>query len=286
MPAVVEPKTGVLSEAVASGCFETMHAYEGKIFRLDAHIERLEASSRYLGVSVSMSRKELVRKLSMALKTSGLKEATVRVALLPQRSRAKKSLVSIIVQPSESPSSTAYKQGITAAVVPTKKFSVAAIDPRAKYSARISSILAIAEAQLRGVDEALFMDDLGCVTESTASNFGIIKNGRLLTPPCWLGLLGGITRDVTLEAAARIGVPVSEIPLTRHEVYTADEAFLSSTTKEILPIRMVDGRRIGSETPGPFTRRLQRAFTALVRKELGLQPRVTRSRKRVSHGRH
>lgn len=286
MPSVVEPKTGVLSEAVASGCFETMHAYEGRIFRLDAHLNRLEASSRYLGVAVSVSRKELARKLSAALKTSGLKEATVRVALLPQTLRTKKSLVSIIVQPSESPSSMVYRQGITTAIVPTKKFSVAAIDPRSKYSARISSILATVEAQLRGVDEALFMDDLGSVTESTASNFGIIKNGRVLTPPCWLGLLGGITRDVTLEAAARIGVPVSEVPLTRHEVYTADEAFLSSTTKEILSIRMVDGRRIGSEIPGPLTRRLQRAFTTLVREELGLQTRAKRSRKRVTYGRY
>jgi len=106
------------------------------------------------------------------------------------------------------------------------------------------------------------------VTESTASNFGIIKGGGLLTPPCWLGLLAGITRQVVLELAAHVAIPVREIPLTRHELYNADEALLSSTTKEILPVTVIDGRRIGTGKPGPYTRRLHRAFRQLVQQEL------------------
>ena len=271
MPSLIEPspQQPVPTETVSNGCFETMRAYRGRIFRLDGHLDRLYASARDLGTRAPANRRRLRQQLAQALSRSGLREAVVRVALLPQW--CAEAQASIVVQPVHLPSPTAYRRGIRVAIVPTRKFSVGSIDPQAKYSARLGSILAVMDARLRGVDEALFMDTLGYVTESTASNFAVIKGGSILTPPCWLGLLAGITRDVLVELAASLRLPIQESPLTRHEVYNAEEAFLSSTIKEILAVTSIDGRRIGTGRPGPITKRLHRAFRQFVRRELTLQ---------------
>ena len=99
----------------------------------------------------------------------------------------------------------------------------------------------------------------------------MIQRGMMVTPPCWLGLLAGITRDVLFELAAHLSLPIREAPLTRHDVYNAEEAFLSSTLKEVLAVTWVDGRRIGTGRPGPVTQQLRRAFRQLVRQELRLR---------------
>ena len=279
MPSVAEPRSGpVPTEAASNGCFETMRAYHARIFRLEQHLDRLESSARYLGLCAPLQRSRIRSRLTEALRASGIQEAIVRIALLPQprgirRAEAPDVLPSVVVQPVQLPTAQAYRQGIRVAVVPTRKSAVNAIDPRAKYSARLGSILAVADAQLRGVDEALFLDALGGVTESTASNFFIVARGGLVTAPCWIGLLQGVTRDVIGELANALRIPLREEPITRHDVYTADEAFLSSTIKEVLAVTTVDGRRIGSGVCGPMTARLHRAFKALVAKELRHGPR-------------
>lgn len=265
MPIHADAPRGALPRAWASnGCFETMRAYGGRIFRLDAHLDRLYASAMYLDVHAP-ERRRLKPQLLHALASSSMREAVVRIALLPKGAAATPS---IVVRPVPRPSASAYRRGIRLAIVPTRKFAVSTIDPQAKYSARLGSVLAVMEAQLRGANEALWMDAMGTVTESTASNFGIVREGVIVTPPCWLGLLAGITRDVLFELARELGVPIREVPLTRHEVYNADEAFLTSTLKEILAVTTIDGRRIRTGRPGPLTRRLQRAFRELVETEL------------------
>ena len=264
---LAEPPVGALPhEERSNGCFETMRAYEGRIFRLEAHLDRLEASATSLGTMISMSRAELARRLKAALARSGIQEAVVRVAMIP--SPKGPAQPHIVVQPIQLLPAAAYRRGIRVAVVPARKFSVGSIDPRAKYSARLGSVMAVTDAQLRGVDEALFMDAMGSVTESTASNFGIVARGEILTPPCWLGLLAGITRDVLFEAAGMAHRLIREAPLTRHDIYNAQEAFMTSTLKEVLPVTMVDGRTIGTGRPGPVTRRLRQAFREVVRREL------------------
>ena len=169
------------------------------------------------------------------------------------------------------PAASVYRKGLRIAVVPARKFAVGSISSQAKYSARLSSVLAVMDAQLRGVDEALFMDETGSVTESTASNFGIVSRGVILTPPCSLGLLAGITRQVLFELAGELAVPIREVPLTRHELYNAEETFLTSTIKEVLAVTVIDGRIIGAGRPGPITVELQRAFRRLVKRELTLR---------------
>jgi len=267
MPAS-ELHLGKAPETLSSGCFETLRAYEGCLFRLDAHMERLTASAQSLGLRLPTTRRALGRQLTRALQRAGVREAIVRVALIPRGPQLVRA--SIVVQPVLLPPALAYREGISIVVVPTRKFPVGVINPQVKYSARLASVLALADAHLRCVDEALFLDPMGSVTESTASNFAIIRRGALLTPPCWLGLLAGITRDVLMELAHQLRLPVHEIPLTRHDLYNADEALLLSTIKEVLPVTRIDGRLIGTGRPGPVTRRLHQAFRRLVRRELAL----------------
>ena len=278
------PRWWLPHETRSNGCFETMRAYQGKIFRLNAHLDRLYASAKFLGTRAPIDREHLGRRLRSALERSGLREAVVRVALMPGDGEAHPHTTlsaseaefgvgahpSIVVQRVGLPSASAYRRGIRVAIVPARKFAVGSITPQAKYSARLGSVLAVMEAQLRGMDEALFMDALGYVTESTASNFGIIRQGTILTAPCSTGLLAGITRDVLFELADGLEVPIREMPFTRHDVYNAEEAFLSSTIKEVLAVTSVDGRRIGTGRPGPITKRLRRAFRELVQRELNL----------------
>lgn len=269
MTTLIEPRHGPVPDVwETNGCFETMRAYQGRIFRLASHVDRLIASARFLGTVLPGSGKQLEQRLKEALARSGLQEAVVRIALIPQRGAL--SRPNIVVQPAVPPLASAYRDGLRLAVIPTRKFSVGSISPQAKYSARLGSVLAVRDAQLRGVDEALFLDATGSVTESTASNIGIVSSGEVLTPPCWLGLLAGITREVLFELADELGVTMRETPLTRHDLYNADEAFLTSTLKEVMPVTWIDGRRIGTGRPGSVTRRLRRAFRRLVRRELRL----------------
>ena len=267
MSRLVEPPREALPKAsLSNGCFETMRAYSGKIFRVEDHLDRLYASAQFLGTRISPDRASLQRRLTGALKRSGLQEAVVRIALLPKPQGAARP--SIVVVPVIVPPALAYRRGIRVAVIPSRKFSVGSIDAQAKYSARLGSVLAVMDAQLRGVDEALFMDAMGSVTESTASNFGIVQGGVIQTPPCWLGLLAGITRDVLFELARALHLPIQEVPLTRHDLYNADEAFMTSTLKEVLAVTRIDGRTIGTGRPGPVTKRLLQAFRQLIRREM------------------
>lgn len=264
---LADPQWGTLPQAeLSNGCFETMRAYGGRIFRLTDHLKRLEASAAFLGTTRSLSRRELAGRLTQALSRSGVRDAVVRMALVPTRGGPAQP--HIVVQPVQRIPTSTYRRGIRVAIVPARKFAVGSIDPQAKYSARLGSVLAVMDAQLRGVDEALFMDQMGSVTESTASNVGIVSRGVILTPPCWLGLLAGITRDVLFELARELRVVIREAPLTRHEIYNANEAFLTSTLKEVLPVTVIDGRTIGTGRPGPVTKQLWRAFRQLVRREL------------------
>ncbi len=269
MPAFVnEARRPLPHETQTNGCFETMRAYHRRIFRLEDHLDRLYASAAFLGTRIPANRGLLRRQLLSALATSGIREAVVRIALMPQPHGL--ASPSIVVQPVSVPPPSAYRRGLRVAVVPTRAYAVGAITPQAKYSARLGSVLAVLDAQQRGADEALFLDPTGYVTESTASNFGIVREGTILLPPCWLGLLAGITRDVLFELGTSIRVPVHETCLTRHELYNAQEAFLLSTLKEVMPVTNIDGRRIANGRPGPISKRLQRAFRQLLRRELHL----------------
>lgn len=276
--AVRIPEQWALPDTVSSsGGFETMRAYAGRIFRLDQHLDRLEGTAQYLGLRLTLARAQLRDRLVQSLRDSGIREAVVRVALIPVEMDAasgwRTAQPSIVVIPAQWPPAELYRRGIKVAVVPTRKFPINQISPQAKYSSRLGSVMAVMDAQLRQVDEALFMDALGYVTESTASNFGVVARGAFIVPPCWLGLLAGVTWGALAEAVAAAGLRYRETPLTRHDVYNAEEAFVSSTLKELLPVTIIDGRRIGAGRPGPWAPKLHRAFRRIVQRELALPAR-------------
>ncbi len=271
MPSRAEPSEWNVREVeTGNGCFETMRAYRGVIFRLEAHLDRLEASAKFLGLAMP-DRAGLSRSLNGALARSRIREATVRIAMTPADAPSRDDRPAepmMMVREAIVPPASLYRRGAKLAVVPTRTFSMGGVSQQAKYSARLGSVCAVMEAQLRGADEALWLDANGCVTESTASNFACVREGRLLTPPCNQGLLPGVTRAVLFELARELSIPAGEARLTRHEVYNAEEAFLLSTLKDVLPVTEIDGRAIGGGRPGPVGKRLLAAFRRLVKREI------------------
>lgn len=266
MPKLVHPENFDLpTEWNSNGCFETMRVYRGRMFRFDAHLDRLYASAKSLG-TITPSRKNVRREVLSLLEKSQMKEAVVRIAFYPQSGQVAQLVTKVLPVPKISPD--AYRKGIEVAIVPGQSFQVSAIDAKAKYSARLGSKLAIMDAQVRGVDEAVFMGPHGYVTENTASNIGLVKNGQIKTPPCSLGLLWGITRDVLFQIGEEIQMPVQEMPLTRHDFYNADEVFMTSSIKEVMPVTRMDGRLIAQGKPGPVTQKLRERFHACMLREI------------------
>jgi branched-chain amino acid aminotransferase len=160
-----------------------------------------------------------------------------------------------------------YRQGLAIITVPTVRNLPEALNPQIKSLNYLNNILAKIEAVNCGYDEAIMLDALGYVAECTGDNIFIVKDGHLYTPPQCMGTLRGITRDAVLEIAGRDTIPVHEHVITRHEVYNADECFLTGTAAEIIPVIKVDGRAIGAAKPGKLTWELIRKFRLLTRKE-------------------
>ena len=234
----------------ASGAFETCRVRKGKVLHLEEHLERLESSLRTLGFP---RWEEQGARNSLAEAVRGVKEGYVRIAV---RRRGKPRVV--VHRHAGIPySKKQIRRGVSVTTVPTRVPAVEAVQTRVKSSERLSSILARMEAP--GVVEVLRIGPQGYLTEGTISNLFLVKGGAVRTPPAWLGVLGGVTRSHVIEAAKRMKIPVEEIPLTRHDLFNAEEAFLTNVLMGILPIRQADGRAIGAATPGPLTRRLMRA---------------------------
>ena len=160
-----------------------------------------------------------------------------------------------------------YDEGLSIVTVPTRRNVPEALNPRIKSLNYLNNILAKIEGKLSGCVEALMLTDSGFVCECTGDNIFCLRQNVLLTPPVYLGALKGITRGVVMDLAAARGLTVQETPFTRHELFTADEVFLTGTAAEIVPVTRLDGRVIGSGRPGPQTRALTAAFRDLVAQE-------------------
>lgn len=239
------------------GCFETMRAYDGRILELEAHLERLWDSARALLLPVAETPAAAKRAVLGALARSHHRSALVRIQLVAAGVGVQ---LRVVVQPFHPLPERLFREGVRLVTVPTRKAPVAAIDYQSKASARLGSVLAVIEAAQAGGFEGVMLGREGWATETTISNLFAVRGGRLLTPPCRLGVLAGITRQLVMEVARGAGLSTVECPLTRHDLYNADELFLSSTTKELLPVVRLDGRAIGTGRPGPVSRRLHRAL--------------------------
>lgn len=254
------------------GVFEGIRAYDGKIFRLREHLERLYDSAKAIALTIPMTIEEMTSMTEEALRHSGIGNAYLRhivtrgvgdLGLDPRN--CPRPTVILIVDTIKLFKADVIARGLTVVTAGTPIPHREALSPRVKSLNYLAHIMAKLEGINAGADEVIMLDAGGTVAEGSGQNLFVVKKGVLKTTPPWAGILQGVTRDAVLELAHGMGMPVQETMLNRYDIYTADEAFFTGTASELVAIRSVDNRQIGAAWPGPVTKRLQEAFAALVR---------------------
>ncbi len=256
------------------GVFEGIRAYHGRVFKLDAHVDRLFESAHTLGIQVPLSRQEMIDAILETVRRTGLRDAYIRPVVsrgpgdlgIDPRKCPRPNVV-VIVDSIQLYPEEAYRKGLRMITTSTRQRPVDVLNPRIKTCNYLNNILARMEANLVGVDEGLMLTTEGYVAECTADNVFVVKSGRVLTPPAYLGILQGVTRQTVLDLCAGLGIPAVEQVLTLHDMYTADECFLTGTGAELGPVVELDGRKIGTGRPGPMTLRILGAFRELAARE-------------------
>ncbi|MFO0880576.1 MAG: branched-chain-amino-acid transaminase [Gemmataceae bacterium] len=254
------------------GVFEGIRVYSGKIFRLHEHIERLYESARSILLEMPWSRERMTEEVRRTVEANQKQDGYIRLVVtrgvgnlgLDPNKCAEPQVIIIVDDISLYPARM-YDEGmeiITSSVIRSHPNT---ISPRIKSLNYLNNILAKIEANRAGVPEALMLNHMGEVAECTADNLFLVKHGVVRTPPLNAGILEGVTRNTVIELAQAAGITVQEVALTRHDVYTADELFLTGTGAEIIPVVKVDGRPIGSGKPGPVSRQLRERYQILVR---------------------
>jgi branched-chain amino acid aminotransferase len=253
------------------GIYETLRTYDGRVFLFDRHLRRLRNSARLIDLALPFTNDELAARIrdTIAAANLGGAEAYVRVLVTrgvgeltyDPKATPTPSWV-IIVKPLVPPSAETYARGVKVGLVDVVRNHPQSVNPMIKSNNLMNSALAAQQALKRGAFEAVMRNYRGELTECTQSNLFIVKNGAALTPPLESGLLPGITREYLFEIGPEIGVEIREQVLRDEDLFAADEAFLSSTTRELLPIVVVDEREIGAGSPGPITLELLKAFRA------------------------
>lgn len=252
------------------GVFEGIRFYHGRVFKLEEHIARLYDSARAICLEIPLSVAGMTEALLSTIRANGLEDGYVRLVVtrgkgdlgLNPRLCPKASVIIIAARISLY-SDALYENGLDIITCATRRTSHAALPPAIKSLNYLNNIMAKIEALQANASEALMLNDQGYVAECTADNVFIIKGGRLFTPPVSAGSLKGITRAAVLDLALELGVPVSEPELTRYDIFTADECFLTGTAAEVIPVVKVDSRPIGDGKPGPVTLQLLAAFREL-----------------------
>jgi branched-chain amino acid aminotransferase len=254
------------------GVFEGLRSYSGRVFRLGQHIDRLFDSARAIHLVIPMGKDELAQAVKDTLAANRLVDAYIRIVVTrgsgslgldPRRTSNPQVIIitdSISLYPDEY-----YRDGLKIVTAGTIRNHPGALSPRIKSLNYLNNILAKIEATNAGCLEALMLNHKGDVAECTGDNIFAVRKGELHTPSLDSGLLEGITRDAVIELARGRGVTVVERAMDRHDIYTADECFLTGTAAEVIPVVEVDGRPIGDGKPGPVTRDLLDRFHALVR---------------------
>jgi branched-chain amino acid aminotransferase len=247
--------------------FETIRTYSGRPFALDEHLARLARSAERVFISLPVALDEMAREVEHGIRLAANAESFARIMLTRgtgplglDPDLAEKPSRVILIEPFAPPTAEAYDQGIEAIVVHAARAHDATPAAGAKIANYLTSLLAIREARRRGAVEAFIVDARGSVLEGTTSNVFLVKGGELVTPPENVGILAGITRAYVLRDADAAGIRTSLREVRESELFEADELFISSTLREIVPVVRLDGRPIGGGRPGPVTRRLHAAF--------------------------
>ena len=271
-----EAKVSVFDHGLlyGDGVFEGIRLYDGNIFRLDQHLERLEYSAKAILLGLPLSRGELSQITCETCRINGFNDAYIRLVVtrgvgdlgLAPWLCPKPTLFVIASRISLYPEEH-YAQGLAIVTVPTRRIGPAALPPTIKSLNYLNNILAKIEARQFGALEAIMLNEQGYVAECTAENVFIVHRGAILTPAASAGALLGITRGAILDIGDELGVPVREVSLTRYDIWCAEECFLSGTGAEVIPVVKIDGREIGPGKPGPITHRVLTSFRRRVRVE-------------------
>ncbi len=272
-----EAKVSVFDHGVlyGDGIFEGIRAYNGRVFRLEEHIDRLYESAKSILLDIGLSKEEMTEALLETLRINKLRDAYVRLVVtrgkgdlgLDPRSCPKATVFIIAAQIQLYPEEF-YEKGLELVTVPTRRNIVEGVNPRIKSLNYLNNVMAKIEANLAGVPEAILLNSEGYVTECTGDNIFIVKNGEIITSPPYLGILEGVTRNFILEIAKKMGYATAEKVFTRHDIFVADECFLSGTAAEMVPVVKVDGRVIGDDgQPGEISKTLIKKFRELVKDE-------------------
>jgi len=254
------------------GVFEGIRSYGGKVFRLEEHLDRLWNSAKAIWLQIPISKEQMAQGIEETLKENGIEDGYIRVVVTRgsgtlglDPNRCSDPQVVIITDYISLYPDELYQKGLEIITVSTVRNHPAALSPRIKSLNYLNNILAKIEGLQAGCIEALMLNTKGEVAECTGDNLFLVRKGRILTPPMEAGILEGITRDVVIGLARGQGIEVAEIPLTKHDIYIADECFLTGTAAEVVPVVKVDSRTIGDGAPGPVTRDLIVRFHKLTR---------------------
>ena len=270
------------------GVYETLRTYNGQPFLFDRHMRRLRQSSGMIALPVPLTDTQIEQRFRETMRVAGLGddadgEAYIRILvtrgigeLTYDPAATPTPSVVVIVKPNVDPPREAFERGVKVALVSVMRNHPGTVNPLIKSNSLLNNALAMQEALRAGAFEGVMRNTKGELAECTQSNLFIVKDGAALTPPIDAGLLPGITREFLFEVGAAVGIPVREAVLEDADLFGADESFLTSTTRELVPITQVDDRAIGNGTPGPVTRALLDAFRRRAQ-ALTARPTIARS---------
>ena len=270
-----EAKVSVFDHGLlyGDGVFEGIRAYNGKVFRLDAHIDRLYDSAKTINLKPPFTKEKMKDLVVETLRKNKLRDGYIRpvitrgvgdLGLDPRK--CPKPTVFIIAVEWGAMYGDLYEKGLKAVSVSVRRNPAEALPPNAKTLNYLNNILAKMESYLKGGDEAIIFDTNGYLSEGSGDNIFVVKNGVIATPPS-LNNLRGITQQVVVECAKDLGIEVKWQNLGFFDLYTADEVFVTGTAAEVAPIVEIDGRSIGSGKPGPVTKKLMKAFREVTKRE-------------------
>ena len=252
------------------GIFEGIRFYNGRVFRLEQHIRRLYDCARAILIKIPLTREEMIAATCATVRANGLKDGYIRLVItrgvgpmgLSPFKCPKPSVIiiadTISLYPEES-----YRTGLTMATVATRRPSHDILSPQVKSLNYLNNIMAKVEALQAGAEEGLMLNDVGLVAECTGDNIFIVRDGVISTPPLSAGALDGITRGAVFDIAQELGIAIREREFSRHDVFIADECFLTGTAAEVIAAVKLDGREIGDGKPGAVTQRVIARFREL-----------------------
>ncbi|MCX7698581.1 MAG: branched-chain-amino-acid transaminase [Candidatus Goldbacteria bacterium] len=249
------------------GVFEGIRIYDGNIFRLKEHIDRLYNSAKFIMLDIGMSKEQMIKETIKVVSASKIRNGYIRLVVtrgvgdlgLDPR-KCSKPTYFIIVDNIKLYPEEFYKKGLEITTVAIRRNISEALNPQVKSLNYLNNILAKIEAINHGSFEAVMINEQGYVTEATGDNIFIVKNGQLFTTPPYIGVLEGITRETVIEIANSLKIKTHEKIMTRYDLYTADECFLTGTAAEVIPVVKIDARVINDGTPGSITKKIIREF--------------------------